>query len=334
MSHVLWFAGLFGLVVAAAVASGRGRVRGTEVIGRSVAAIAAVAYAALVVAAVWLWGGEEAAEGRAERLHAGATVTVTVEGTKIPWAGAKRWTIGHDASADIRLPGDGAAELARIELDERGRSSITTITTTTTKRRTPNAARLRSLRPEALGGLVPHACREAGVETFELPAQANVLVVECEGTREVDAWVVRRDATSVSVSPLAIGRGRLVLEQRALRAGDALRIGSSADALPNLVTWEVPAPEGVASMLAIPLDPTDCSAWATAGGSARYWPCCCCIARKKAGRWSRVWVAPPSSSRRRGCRPMSFRSRSGTPPAPASTCGCRQWHSAPARSRY
>ncbi len=263
MSHVLWFAGLFGLVVAAAVASGRGRVRGTEVIGRGVAAIAAVAYAALVVSAVWLWGGEDATDGRADRLRAGATVTVTVEGTKIPWGGAKRWTVGHDAGADIRLPGDGA-ELARIQLDDRGAASITVA-----KPVTARTVRLWSLRPEALDGRVPRVCREPGSDAFELPAHANVLVVECEGSRELDAWVVRRDAASWVVSPLAIGRDRLSLEQRALHAGDALRIGSSADALPNLVTWDVPAPAGVASMLAIPLDPTDCAAWATTGGSAR-----------------------------------------------------------------
>jgi hypothetical protein len=257
MSHVLWFAGLIGLVVAAAVASGRGRARGTEVIGRGVAAIAAIAYAALVVSAAWLWGGEEATDGRADRLRAGATVTVTVEGTRIPFGGAKRWTIGHAVGADIRLPGEGAATLARIELDERGTASVTTERT----------ARLLSLRPDALGGAVPHACREAGAAAFALPVQANLLVVECDGTREVDAWSVRRDAASLIVSPLAIGRGRLVLEQRALHAGDALRIGSSADALPNLVTWDVPAPEGVASMLAIPLDPTDCSAWTAAARS-------------------------------------------------------------------
>lgn len=277
MSHVLWFAGLLGLVVAATVASGRGRARATEVIGRGVAAIAAIAYAALVVSAVWLWGGQDASDGRAERLRAGATVTVAIEGTRLPISGAKQWTIGHDAAVDVRLPGDGAPALARLELDDRSAVSIRTVHGGDARSRGSNrvddargsSARLVSLRTDALGGPLPHACREPGIAALELPAQAQVLVVECDGTREVDAWIVRRDATSLIVTPLAIGRGRLAPEQRTLHAGDALRIGSSADALPNLVTWDVPAGSGTASMLAIPLDPTDCSAWATNGGSAR-----------------------------------------------------------------
>ncbi len=263
MALALWFAGLIGLIVAAAVTSGRGRANPSEVIGRGVAAIAAVAYAGLIVSAIWLWGGQDATDGRADRLREGATVSVTIEGTRIPLAGTRAWTIGHGAQSQrgrstIRLPGDGAAVIAKIEIEK-----TASIATTT------EAVRLLSIRPEALGGVVPHACREPGTAAFELPAQARVLVLECDGAREVAAWTVHRDPTHLIVTPLSISRGRLAPEQRSLHAGDALRIGSSADALPNLITWDVPAPGAAASMLAIPLDPTDCTAWATAGGSAR-----------------------------------------------------------------
>src|SRR5689334_12748159 len=114
MSLVLWFAGLIGLLIAAGVASGRGRAAPNDVFGRSVIAAAAVAYVAIVVAAVWVWGGETAASGRAGRLRDGASVSLTLRGGRVPLE--RVIAIGRDAAADVRVAGAGASKLVQIDV--------------------------------------------------------------------------------------------------------------------------------------------------------------------------------------------------------------------------
>src|SRR5262245_60079356 len=114
MALVLWFAGLIGLVIAAGVASGRGRATPNDVFGRSVIATAAIAYVAVVVAAVWMWGGETAAKGRAARLGDGASVNLTLRGVRVPLE--RTIAIGRGEGVDVRVAGAGAAKLVQIEV--------------------------------------------------------------------------------------------------------------------------------------------------------------------------------------------------------------------------
>jgi hypothetical protein len=114
MALVLWFAGLIGLVIAAGMASGRGRATPNDVFGRSVIAAAAVAYVAIVVAAVWVWGGETAATGRAARLQDGASVSLTLRAVRVPLE--RTLAIGRGEAADVRVAGPGAAKLVQIEV--------------------------------------------------------------------------------------------------------------------------------------------------------------------------------------------------------------------------
>jgi hypothetical protein len=399
MSLVLWFAGLIGLIVAAAVASSRGRAAPSEVVGRGVVGVAALVYAALVASAIWLWGGSEARDGRADRLREGATVAVTIDGVRLatPDARAQTITIGHGDASTVRVPGDGG-DLLRVELDGRGHAvarvagdAVTWIDAVLGEpsdrvgegpsARAPEAAPRRTkakrkpdaaAKPEANGntanrkskaGAKPDGRRDAGADApessgakakpdssasgpakpnavgdrkqtgdstsngdtgasapgqgdaskqtgagrngagrevravgpvrliaatadplktpitracaegspvaFDLPVSTAVVAVECDRERERGALLVRRERDALIVTPLTIARGKLAPERRTLRAGDALRIGGGSDAIPNLVTWDVPAPNGAASMLAIPLDPTDCAAWSEDKGAAR-----------------------------------------------------------------
>src|SRR6266545_7175881 len=113
MTLALWFAALLGLVVAAAIASSRGRASPNDVARRSTIAIASAAYVGLVVSAVWVWGGSIASHARADRLAEGATVHVTVRGVHIPFT--RTLVLGHGATADVHVPGDGADAIAQLD---------------------------------------------------------------------------------------------------------------------------------------------------------------------------------------------------------------------------
>src|SRR5262249_53073057 len=114
MGLVAWFAGFIGLIVAAAVASGRGRASPNDVVARSVIGIAGAMYAGLVIAAVGAGGGTSAATGRADRLREGASVNVTLRGLRMKLEHSI--AIGRGPAADVRTPGPGDARLAELEL--------------------------------------------------------------------------------------------------------------------------------------------------------------------------------------------------------------------------
>ncbi|MEO8701762.1 MAG: hypothetical protein ABI867_17075 [Kofleriaceae bacterium] len=255
LALVLWFIGLVGLIVAAAVASGRGRASPNEVASRGVIATAAIAYAAVVASAMWLWGGATARDGRLDRLREGVSVSVEIESVRVPFE--RSLSIGHRADAGVRIPGAGADELARVELDGQG---------TATVRASAGAVVVGLAAGERVATVARSARCGATSADYVLPAGAAVVIVECRGDKPVRGLVVRRDRGAVLlVTPLALLHGRLAEEQRVLRAGDALRLGGAGDALPGLVTWDVASPNGAAAMLAIPADPTECAAWSTDG---------------------------------------------------------------------
>ncbi|HEU0031863.1 MAG TPA: hypothetical protein VFQ53_14615 [Kofleriaceae bacterium] len=255
---MLWFAGLLGLVVAAAVASGRGRATPNDVAGRGVIATAALAYVVLVASAVWRWGGGAAREGRIERMREGASVAVEVS-ARVPLERAT--TIGHGAKASLHVPGTGADELAQITVDGAGVATV--------KASAPSAV-VAAVRT----GEVPEAVAKARGCTpdrvgYTLPRGAAVVVIECDATTPVRAIIVRRDRVrdELVVTPLA-WKGRFVVERRMLRAGDAVRLGGIDDAIPALVTWDVVGPAETAAMLAIPIEPSDCTAWSPEPGAS------------------------------------------------------------------
>src|SRR5262247_3057178 len=109
MTTALWFAGLLGLIVAAAISSSRGRASPNEVARRSAIAVAVAAYAGLIIAAVWTWGGSIAIRARGDRLAEGAAVQVTVRGVRVPFA--HPLAIGHGRAADA-TPGTGPSSTA------------------------------------------------------------------------------------------------------------------------------------------------------------------------------------------------------------------------------
>jgi hypothetical protein len=262
MALLLWFAGLVGLIVAAAVASGRGRATPNDVASRGVIATAAIAYAAVVASAVWLWGGATARDGRAERMREGVSVSVAIDGVRV--ALERSVVIGHGAAASVRMPGVGADELARVELDAAGVATIRAVA--------PEAV-IAAVRAgeDAAGVARTRGCAPGGDTAFTVPAGAAVVVIECAADKPQRALVVRRSPSEAAlvVTPLAAMRGTLALERRTLRAGDALRIGGGADAIPGLVTWDVASPHGAAAMLAIPVDPMDCGAWSPEPAAGR-----------------------------------------------------------------
>ena len=266
MALVLWFAGLIGLLIAAGVASGRGRAAPNDVFGRSVIVAAAVAYVAVVVAAVWVWGGETAASGRAARLRDGASVSVTLRGVRVPLE--RSIAIGHGEAADVRVAGAGSAKLVQIEVAATAAG--------------PRRAVARPGGPEVAVAPVGIGADPAAVAAglamgckgepaaYTLPQGAAVVAVECERGKPQRALVVRRHATreQLEVTPLA-WRGRFVPERLVVRAGDALRVGGGDEPIPGVNTWDVVAPRGSAGMLAVPADPTDCAAWSLEEGAAR-----------------------------------------------------------------
>jgi hypothetical protein len=268
MSLVLWFAGLIGLVIAAGVASGRGRATPNDVFGRGVIAAAALAYAAIVVAAVWLWSGEPAVSGRAARLADGASVSLALRAVRVPLD--RSIAIGRDAAADVRVAGVGAAKLVQIDVAAAAQG--------------PRRALVRAgapalevaiapvglgADPAAVAARLAASCKPdpAG---YTLPQGAAVVAVECAPGKPRRALVVRRGAAreQLEVTPLA-WRGRFVAERLVVRAGDALRVGGGDAPIPGVNTWDVAAPRGAAGMLAVPADPTDCAAWSLEAGAAR-----------------------------------------------------------------
>ena len=267
MSLVSWFAGLIGLVIAAGVASGRGRAAPNDVFGRSVIVTAAIAYVAVVVAAVWVWGGETAATGRATRLRDGASVNLTLRGVRVPLE--RTVTIGRGGEADVRVAGAGAAKL--VQVDVTGAAAG------------PRRALVRAASPEvavapvgldaepaAVAAGLAASCKPEPAAAYTLPQGAAVVAVECERGKPQRALVVRRDAAreQLVVTPLA-WRGRFVPERLVVRAGDALRVGGGDEPIPGVNTWDVVAPRGSAGMLAVPADPTDCGAWSLDAGATR-----------------------------------------------------------------
>jgi len=266
MALALWFAAFVGLIVAAAVASARGRSSPTDVAGRNVVAVAAVAYAAVIVASTWIWSGAPASEGRADRLREGASVDVTMSGVRVGLA--RVLTIGHAADASVHVPGAGADVLARIEVDATGEA-------------TARATAPASIVIAVTGGADPAmlaAQRGCSPDRhiYTLPRGAAIVVIECEDTTPLRAFIVRRDRkqAELSISPLS-WHGRFVPERRTLRAGDALRLGGAGEAIPGLVTWDVVAPRDAVAMLAIPIDPTACAQWSPVAGAARTAPAGC-----------------------------------------------------------
>jgi hypothetical protein len=245
MATALWFVGLLGLLVATLFASARARAAPADVVGRGVIGAAGVAYVAIVVAAVWTWGGATATTGRARQLREGALVHLTVDGVRVPLRGTI--AIGHGRDAAIRVPGEGG-NVARIELAPNGDAVV-------------HGAVLAPV--HGVDGAASATARGCAVDdaSYTLPPGAAVVVVECNGDRPVRAFVVRDVRRGeLVITPLA-WRGRFVADRLTAHAGDALRIGGADDAIAGLTTWDVVAPRGVAAMLAIPADPTDCRAW-------------------------------------------------------------------------
>jgi hypothetical protein len=252
---VLWFAGLLGLVVATLFASARGRAAPTDVVARSIIAIAAVAYVGIVVAAVWAWGGATATTGRASQLQGGALVHLAIDGVRVAMPAAPI-ALGHDHAAAIRVPGDGG-ELARIAPATGGVSV--------------QGARLAvvhaAVPPDAITAAATARGCAATDATYTLPPGAAVIAIDCDGDRPTRAFVVRNTrAGELMIAPLA-WRGRFVAEQLTVRVGDALRIGGGDDVIAGLTTWSVASPNGAAAMLAVPADPTACAGWLPGAGA-------------------------------------------------------------------
>ena len=253
MTVVLWFLGFLALLVATLVASARARAMPSDIVGRRIIAIAAVAYVGIVVAAVWTWGGATAAAGRSTQLRNGALVHLAVDSVRLPLAGTV--AIGHAPDAAIRVPGGpggpggaGGDEVARIEPAAGGGATVRGAVLVATHG--SDAALVATLRGCA-----------AGTASYGLPAGAAIAAIECDGQRPMRAFVIRNAGHGeLAIAPL-VWRGRFVAEQLTARAGDALRIGGGDEAIAGLTTWDVIAPHGAAAMLAIPADPTDCAAW-------------------------------------------------------------------------
>ncbi len=251
IATTLWFLALLGLLVATLVASARARAAPADVVGRGVIGIAAIAYVAIVVSAVWAWGGATAKAGRVKQLSDGALVQLKVEGVRVrvPVTGAI--AIGHRRDAGIRVPGEGP-DVARIEQAANGDAVV------------HGAVLAAVLGADGAASATARGCA-SNAAMYTLPVGAAVAVVECDAGRPVRAFVVR-DVRRGEVMITALGwRGRFVVDPLTVHAGDALRIGGADDAIAGLTTWDVAAPRGVAAMLAVPADPTDCGTWVAPG---------------------------------------------------------------------
>lgn len=271
MATVLWFLGLVAFVVGAALASGRGRATPNDVVGRAVILAAAAAYAALVVAAVWLWSGAPAATGRAERLREGAAVDLALRGVRMPLD--RELSIGHGAEVAVRIPGAGDVVLARVGI-EAGRPARVGVRVGDPQRGAIAAVPVGADPIATATAVAARACSaDPGAATatpLELAAGASIVVLACSDDAPSRALVVRRDPlrAELRLSPLA-WRGRFVAEHLVVRAGDVLRVGGD-DAIPGVTTWDAIAVRGATAMLVVPGDPTACAAWAPeAGGEVR-----------------------------------------------------------------
>ncbi|MBA2538376.1 MAG: hypothetical protein H0V17_01970, partial [Deltaproteobacteria bacterium] len=199
MGVVLWFAGLIGLIVAAAVASSRGRATPSEVVGRGVVAIAA-AYAGLVVSAIWLWGGQDARDGRADRLREGATVAVTIEGVRVAIQDTPHVvSIGHGIDATVRMPGDGGDEAARVEIDARGHAVVRALGAEAAKNNRASVGTLGRDGHDAQG-----AAKPASVDTVE--GGAHVSRASNRG-EQVRLLVVTGELSRTSVARVCASEG-------------------------------------------------------------------------------------------------------------------------------
>ncbi len=257
---ILWFIGLLALVIATLVAAARARATPTEVSGRAAFVLVALAYSALVVAAVWIWGGTTAASGRAARLRDGAAVHLTLDAVRAPAA----TTIGHDRDATIRIPGDGGlvatvtAGAGASDGSAGARSDGRAIV------RGLDLAAIRAGEDPAAAAVI-RGCAPFE-SSFALAPGAAVVALDCGAQR---AFVIRELRGSLAITPL-VWHGHFVAEQLTARTGDTLRIGGASEIIPGLTTWDVIAPPAMA-MLAVPADPTDCAAWpgrAVPGGCA------------------------------------------------------------------
>jgi hypothetical protein len=222
MDVALWFAVLCGLVVVATLATTRARAIPDAVIGRGPFVAVALGHAAIVAGAIWVWGGTDASLGHDAQLRLGPRVTLELRAVTV--AVDHAITIGHDAAADVRLPGPGAAKIAEVTRDRRG--IVVTV-----------------------------ACTPG---TFVLPPHATLAVTDCTTPGEAVAgkaavFTVRAEGARIELAPA--GRP----PRTTLRAGDVVRIGRDDEPVPGLATWQVPA--AGAEVLAVPADPTDCSAW-------------------------------------------------------------------------
>ena len=300
MATALWFVGLLGLLVATLVASARARAAPSDVVGRGVIGCAAVAYVAIVVAAVWTWGGATATTGRATQLREGALVHLTIDAVRVPLTGPI--AIGHGVDAAVRVSGEGG-ELARIERAGNGDAIV-------------HGMRLAAVQGDGAASATARGCH-ASDATYTLPAGSAVAVVECEGDRPLRALVVRDvRAGGLAITPLT-WRGRFVAEQLTARAGDALRIGGANDAIAGLTTWDVLAPRDTSAMLAIPADPTDCGAWLPDAATP---PTSAAPPSARAAASSPVAATSPSApaaSGTAGQRGLAAVAKAGTTTAPA-----------------
>jgi len=106
--------------------------------------------------------------------------------------------------------------------------------------------KIAELTRDARGIVVAVACPPA---SFVLPPGATLTVADCAAP----AFTLRAEGARVAIAPA----GRPA--RTTLRAGDVVRIGRDDEPVPGLATWELPA--AGAEIVAVPTDPTDCSAW-------------------------------------------------------------------------
>src|SRR6185312_803991 len=118
MDVALWFAALCGLVVVATVATARARANPDAVIGRGAFVAAGFCHAVSIGGAIWVWGGTDASVGREAQLRHGARVTLELRAVTL--AVDRAIALAPAATADARLPGAGAAQVAALTRAKRG----------------------------------------------------------------------------------------------------------------------------------------------------------------------------------------------------------------------
>ncbi len=246
MLLALWLVGLVAIGVAAVIASSRARAMPGDVVGRAAPLAAAIACAGLAGSAIWVWGGELATSGRADRLRAGAAVRVALRSINVAFdpATPRAVAIGHADTDDVRLPGDG--ELARVEIAAGG---------VVVK---PGAASIELLAGDDATAAFARSCTPAA-DGFALPAGASVIAMACTADAG-EAVVIRRERATNELTLLPLGAHGNA-PHTTVHAGDVLRIGDDRTALPGVTNWPLAAARGTAAVIAVPRDPTDCAAW-------------------------------------------------------------------------